>query len=543
MKRYSVAPTSSRRKSTLSTTVSEDTAAAREELEKLEQETTLVLQEIDKNISRANGIINDRLIPIIKDYSNASKNVWSNAGFWKFFFEQSANVELNSYEDPISTTDVNTIANSRSNMLFNEDEDEDEELHQEAPEDPAHDTPHLDVFKKPTLKPQLEESTPTWSVEQSKKQIQSSTPQLHKRPSLLPGYNRHPTAYDSNDSIGTQPPPLLTTSISSTESQKSPEKDQSPVKTQTVRQSLDTYHKLSISPRKARTATRNALVEDARRRSSLIQNLINSSPTLPEPPILRSELANVSELSSPTKEERQLSEVEQFSPVLLPPELSPTKSVALSSHSKENTIQRNTIQRFPSTPKFSERLSDGGKLDIMKTPLGLQIKYGDEDSDLQPPELQNIDLHEGLASKRNSDQALSSAKRAKPNDDNDNVFLETGSRNTPNNASAGSTVYHSMLNKHERPSADNTDNQTQSKSISQIFDDILNKAPQNQSGTRGVQRKGITSTEIKDIFSDVSGSLLENSQLDNTENSTSELGSMLRERFNNLTNYGRKQGD
>lgn len=521
MKRYSIAPSSSRRKSTINP--NEDTAAAREELEKLEQETTLVMQEIDKNISRANAVINDRLIPTIKEYSEESKKVWNNAGFWKFLFEQSANVELNSYEDPINTnTDANTLANSRNNLLF--DDDVETEHEQEVGEEAE--------FKKPLLKTVVEESTPTWSTEQSKKQLQSSTPQLHKRPSMLPTYNKQ--TYDSNDSIGQQPP-ILSTTLSSDKSPPRPHG--SPVKVQTVRQSLDTYHRISISPRK-RTPGR-ALSEEAKRRSSMIQDLINSSPTLPEPPILMSELADNSEPSSPIKNPERRSE--RFSPVLIPPELSPIKTILTDPATKSN---ENTIQRFPSTPKFSERVSDGAKADIMRTPLGVRIRYGGDDSDLQPPELQN-NLDESasparvedevpppelqaidISKKRASQGDEPASKRTKPlenDDDNQNVFLDT------KNVSAGSTLYHSILENQANNSKDNTKNHSK-QSISQIFDSILQNT--SKDGQTTAPRNP---TEARDIFSDISGSQNDISQQENTENSTSELGSLLRERFHNLT--------
>ena len=48
MKRYSIAPTSSRRKSAIDATLPESNLPARQILEQLDQDTTFVLQEIDK---------------------------------------------------------------------------------------------------------------------------------------------------------------------------------------------------------------------------------------------------------------------------------------------------------------------------------------------------------------------------------------------------------------------------------------------------------------------------------------------------------------
>lgn len=69
------------------------------ELEKLEQEITLTLQDIDRNLSKSNKVINDSLIPVIKNYAQSSRNVWNSVSFWKSFFEASANVSLSGYEE------------------------------------------------------------------------------------------------------------------------------------------------------------------------------------------------------------------------------------------------------------------------------------------------------------------------------------------------------------------------------------------------------------------------------------------------------------
>lgn len=82
MKRLSIAPPTSRRKSGAASLEDHN---ARKVLEQLDQDTTLVLQDIDKNISRANAIINDKLKPVIQEYGVESWKVWHNSGFWKKF--------------------------------------------------------------------------------------------------------------------------------------------------------------------------------------------------------------------------------------------------------------------------------------------------------------------------------------------------------------------------------------------------------------------------------------------------------------------------
>ncbi|OJI97242.1 hypothetical protein ASPVEDRAFT_36653 [Aspergillus versicolor CBS 583.65] len=70
-----------------------------EELEKLEQSITLTLQEIDHNFSRAHHIVTTSVLPVVEQYSEASRDVWDGAKFWKQFFEASANVSLSGYEE------------------------------------------------------------------------------------------------------------------------------------------------------------------------------------------------------------------------------------------------------------------------------------------------------------------------------------------------------------------------------------------------------------------------------------------------------------
>ncbi|ANB12782.1 hypothetical protein AWJ20_1052 [Sugiyamaella lignohabitans] len=73
--------------------------ALAEELEKTEQSITLALQEIDKNFAQANRIISESILPSIEKYSQESRRLWDNAGFWKDFLESSAEVTLSTYEE------------------------------------------------------------------------------------------------------------------------------------------------------------------------------------------------------------------------------------------------------------------------------------------------------------------------------------------------------------------------------------------------------------------------------------------------------------
>ena len=81
-----------------------------EELEKLEQSITMTLQEIDHNFSRAHRIVTSQILPVVDEFAKHSENLWENSKFWKQFFEASANVSLNSYEEPTATEETLTDA-------------------------------------------------------------------------------------------------------------------------------------------------------------------------------------------------------------------------------------------------------------------------------------------------------------------------------------------------------------------------------------------------------------------------------------------------
>ncbi|MCJ1444944.1 MAG: DASH complex subunit ask1 [Stictis urceolatum] len=85
--------------SRMSTAPSQRSLSLTEELEKLEQSITLTLQEIDHNFSRAHRIVTSSILPVVEQYAEHSKNVWEGSKFWKQFFEASANVSLNGYEE------------------------------------------------------------------------------------------------------------------------------------------------------------------------------------------------------------------------------------------------------------------------------------------------------------------------------------------------------------------------------------------------------------------------------------------------------------
>lgn len=77
-----------------------------EELEKLEQQITLTLQEIDSNFSKTHRIVTSSILPLVEQYGEHSKAVWESSKFWKQFFEASANVSLSNYEQIVNEEDT-----------------------------------------------------------------------------------------------------------------------------------------------------------------------------------------------------------------------------------------------------------------------------------------------------------------------------------------------------------------------------------------------------------------------------------------------------
>ncbi|QIX00766.1 hypothetical protein AMS68_006283 [Peltaster fructicola] len=85
-----------------------------EELERIEQQITLTLQEIDSNFSKAHRIVTSSILPIVEEYAKHSNDVWESSKYWKQFFESAANVSLSGYEEAAleeeedTTTDEHT---------------------------------------------------------------------------------------------------------------------------------------------------------------------------------------------------------------------------------------------------------------------------------------------------------------------------------------------------------------------------------------------------------------------------------------------------
>lgn len=444
MKRYSIAPGLSRRKSAHAGSAVGSDPAATLELEKLEQEITLTLQEIDKNLSKANTVISEKMFPILAKYAQLSQKVWSNVNFWKYFLEQAADVELTSYEAPANMgTNLNTIANAKRTEGAQDAETTSKSTGDWLENENEKDTNHahrLDVTKKQGQVFAGLEQTPTWSPQPHEPQtIQASTPEgVHSTSAAAP----------------VQPTPQMIT--------------------HTIRQSLDNYQRISISPRKETNAT----ASERKRRDSVIRNFINSSPTLPEPPVLVSEFGdgewNKEPAGSPAK----------------------NRAVATPQRLRPSTGDQNSLQRFPRTPNLAADAPQN--VDIMRTPLGVRIRYG-EDSELAPPELETNTKAPQTSSQ--DDVPQHKRPRLSTADDDQNVFLEQGKR--------------------AQTSRDNT--HTNSNML---------EAFEEAASTSSVNVKTKEAANHQDLFASI--------EHDTTDNSTSELGQFYRERLKEFTNYGKR---
>lgn len=536
------------------------------ELERLEQEITLELQGIDKDISNANSAINDTIVPVLRKYAAASTSVWNNVNFWKYFIEEAAGFEVNAKNDNAvnpNNTELNTLANAQNQYILSDDEGDNDLAINEDKDRNGDELPKLtSAFKKPLSKgtrqqqqQQQNEETTTWTAEQQKLlprsntqsqyNIQSSTPQLASRPSLTNNKTTNannilrPTPgnamkFDSNDTFA-PPPPIASSNkhipiLGDTIYNPANDNNTSPIRrnkqNSTTQQipgrvvRIDNHHEVIISPKKpySRTPLRETL--DGRKRSSMIQEFINSSPTLPEPPVLLSEIgrnsfggprrSSVIGVDDNDEESSLYGNPERFSPIRLPPtkQLTPNNNRVLQD--LEGEERGLSIQRFPRTPIFSSGGRSGNDnekpIDISRTPLGVRIRYGDDDSDLQPPELQNqltsnsiplidfnsisnstgdeeevplpdletIELNKAKNKERkrqpSNHESMNANKRSKlPNDDdNDNVFLDNSQGQGQSN-SKNSTIYHSVV---EESNNSNRNENNESRSYSNLFGDV-----------------------------------------------------------------------
>lgn len=133
--------------------------------------------EIDHNFSRAHRIVTTSILPIVEQYGKHSEAVWEGSKFWKQFFEASANVSLNGYQenadeslaetaetDATETEDTgltDEMLQEDDETITQEEEAEDDMLDEEAMEElmsspsavHAHSTPRIISGAKARAKP------------------------------------------------------------------------------------------------------------------------------------------------------------------------------------------------------------------------------------------------------------------------------------------------------------------------------------------------------------------------------------------------------
>lgn len=424
------------------------------ELERLEQETTLVLQEIDQNLSHANAVINDRMIPILRKYALATQQVWTNVGFWKRFLEEAADVEISTADDNIEPPKLKGTldAPTRACGISSESVGTGRESKLAAETTPPPPGPI--------------------STSSSDRQFEASTPQLRSRPLL----------HSSHSDVSPQ--------------------------VVAMRKASTGYLKVVVSPRKRmpketpkRTPT--GAESASKKRLSVLRNFLNSSPTLPEPPVLLSEVgrmafassSSVNRPSSARGRHNLSSDSDDGSLGALLPILFPTVSLTPRKDSRNRDLVHSALssgQRFPHTPTFGSARNDPHISPVRRTPVPLG-DFGDdsdlpvpkrttavdldESDDLPLPQLQTIQVAgervelgnvPDLSKKRklNEDEDRSVKKRATMDvgDDADNVFLD---QNPMRN---NSTVYHTIVEgEHDT-----------SRSFSQIFEGILQQSVEHQ---------------------------------------------------------------
>ncbi|KAF3988916.1 hypothetical protein FT663_01520 [Candidozyma haemuli var. vulneris] len=444
------------------------------ELERLEQETTLVLQEIDRNLSQANAVISDKILPVLTRYHSASSNVWNNVSFWKRFVEEASETKVCPEESNVEG-DTGYGGGQTGKLQLSESATDKQNV--------LNDLEHQ------------QDSTLT-----SDFQMEASTPQLKSRHSLQP----------------------------STSPQKSATRN---------------YGRVSISPRKRGSGKFD---NNDPRRSSMLQNFLNSSPTLPEPPKLTSEV-NYNPVSSSSAKaghsdpDHNAAAIKLSSVLMSPAEVTPKGR-----------------QRFPRTPTFGSESKRQGQSPLKNIPL-LQrsnedsdqvlpvprlssLNRGDDSDQVPLPQLQTISVGASKDTTPRASGEGSSKRRRTEGDESENVFLDANYKDdTNNNSRSHSIVYNTIKGQNEQPTNEdkeehNESGEQKSKSVSQIFEDVLQPSPRRQQ-EENVNEPEPQAPNTANLTHNLSKSL--DQTYDSTVNS-SELGAELVERWKALSRTLRK---
>lgn len=348
--KYSLA--GSRRKSVFQSSVNNtalgEASVQAVELERLEQEITLTLQDIDKSFAQSHKIINDKLIPIVKKYHASSRKVWSGVHFWKSLLETSANVELRGYEEAVEGVEgVDDVVVDQEDLSMRDSNE------QMSPVKVDTAGTNHDILMESTSHGQEQfEKRYTENLHNNTSDPDTSTPRKLRDNPIIPHEKKtYAVGFDTTDSIL---PPVPNANISNTNNgtdvnQTTPtlirhntdnnHTDES--RHYLMHNNLDTNYKVQVSPRKARNqATVNSLTPRkhiSKKRKSMIAQQFDSSPFDIETPQLQSEV--------------------QFSP--LKGRESPLRRPTRQSLPPQD---ENTTQRFPHTPRY------GASGNLLRTP-------------------------------------------------------------------------------------------------------------------------------------------------------------------------------
>lgn len=467
----------SRRKSTVHVSSSKreksSDLSAHIELERLEQETTLVLQEIDRNLSQANAVITEKVLPILSRYHSALSSVWNNVSFWKKFVEEASETKIcpeESHVEGASAQDgeqtgklkLSESASSKKNVLKD-----------------------LELLQNSTLTSEL--------------QMEASTPQLRSRHLLQP----------------------------STSPQRSANRN---------------YARVLISPRK-RSSRYDA---DGARRLSMLQNFLNSSPTLPEPPKLTSEINYNNAPSSSNAPRSGHSDPDHnaalrlLSVLLLPAEITPDGRLRFPRTPLGSSANRLRDSAIPSLQRAKEVLDQ-----VLPIPPLSAVDAGDDSDQVPLPQLKTILVGTSAQHSPGPRKETPSKRRRTEGDESENVFLDSNYKDdTNNNSRSHSVVYNTIKgqsgtqNEEEGGSGEIEGGEHKSKSVSEIFENVLN-SPDKDEIAREEAKEQKAAGDDSDLATHVSRNL--DHTTDSTVNS-SELGSVLGERWRAISKTLKKSG-
>lgn len=413
-------PMEARRKSTLHVSSAKRDKAtdlsAHVELERLEQETTLVLQEIDRNLSQANAVISDKILPVLTSYHSALSNVWKNVSFWKKFVEDASETRVFPEESNVEGDSAHQGGHTGKLQLTESSSAKKDVLSE------------LDLQQNSTLTSEF--------------QVEASTPQLKSRHLLQ----------------------------SSTSPQRSASRN---------------YPRVLISPRKRGSGVFDS--NDARR-SSVLQNFLNSSPTLPEPPKLTSELNHHNAPSSSSAPKQGHSDpdlnagVRPQAALLLPATVTPNAREGIQRFPRTPTYGSSGFKRAPISPMRNIPPLQRSNEDLDQViPLPRMSALPQDDSDQVPiPRLLTTSVGEAKLHSPAAGEEGSSKRRRIEEDESENVFLDANYKDDTNNNSRSHSIVYNTIREQNQQVEENIDQEEhdeggeqKSKSVSQIFEDVL----------------------------------------------------------------------